>query len=281
MVGKRNLAPLAGRRRWLVAALGLLAMAAIAGPVEDPLQRLRAAGELRIALPSRDLAPYVSHPEGTGPVGLDAALAETLAWLLGVRARFLPVPGDETAVLEELAAGRAHLAMGRFEATPELARRVAVSRPYAAPARALLFNRLTVARAGISPKQLLRRVDTQVVVLRDEAGADYLKLAYPGHRLETVAGLGTAVQRLLEDRAPLLLSDEARLRHWLTVHPDVGLSLGFTALPGTAVPLAIALPWREQRLLGWINGTLEILEADGTLAALRRANFGFDSEVAP
>ena len=263
----------ASNHRFAVAlwVLGTLLMyAATVRADQDPLVQLRRGGRLILALPQEGLAPFVIDTPGAAPTGLDPALGGILARCLGVELEILPVPGGQTGVLDAVASGRAHLGMGRVSARPDLALRIALSRPYTAPRQALLFNRLLIARQRTGPAELLKRSGTHVAVVAGEGATDLLPLVHPELILEPFGDLDAAARRVAAGDIALLLNDEPQLRYWLWRHAPEGLALGVHPLPRSLDSLVIAVSWENQRLLGWLDGTLDILDADGTLEGLRQ-----------
>lgn len=264
--------------RGLLAA-GLLGVGAAAGAGED----LWPEHALRVALPDREDVPFLAvGPEGR-PEGLEPAVARTLAAALGLEPVLLPTAGGQAGVLAAVREGRAELGLARLTIDLGAARAVRLSRPYAAPARALLYNRLALARAlpGEPPERLLLESGAAVAFLRDDLGDRYLAMAYPGARAVPFADLDRAAVTIAGGDPVVLLGDRLRLQDWLARHADVGLTLGYRDLPGTRVPLVVALPWRAERLRGAVDASLGVLEGDGTLAALRARHLGAAGDAPP
>lgn len=119
-------------------------------------------------------------------------------------------------------------------------------------------------RAG----SLLERPGLRVGVLRDSGMHDYLSLAHPQALVQAFADLDGAAAALLDGQTYLLVIDRPRLRDWLTHHAGIGLAAGYEELPDAGDALVIAVPWHRRRLLDWLNGTLDILDAQGVLTSL-------------
>jgi ABC-type amino acid transport substrate-binding protein len=227
---------------------------------------------LRVAVPERAEPPFLAYGADGQPDGYDPAVARLLAAALGAQAVLVPTPDGRAGVLATVRSGRAQLGLARLSLDRKAARQVAFSRPYAAPPRAVLYPRLRLARAipGAPPERLLERPGTVVAVVREDLAGAYLAEAFPDARALVLDGLAAAAAALRTGQAQLLLSDRPRLLGWLAQHPGLALELGYRELPGTRDAVVIALGWDAQRLAGWLDTALEVLEADGTLPALRR-----------
>jgi ABC-type amino acid transport substrate-binding protein len=242
----------------------------MAAAAEDPLASLREGGRLRVGIPGEEISPYLMSGQDGGREGLDPALTRLLADILGVEAEFVAVPGGARAVRSAVAAGQVHLGLGRLSRGLGRQPFVAQSRPYAVVERALLYNRLEVARnaPGGSARSLLARPGSRIAVLHDGGAADYLRATHPGVLLQAFPSIQGAADALLHGDITLLLVDRPRLRHWLADHTEVGLELGYEELTGAGDALVITLSWRNRRLFDWLNGTLDILAQQGALSSL-------------
>ena len=255
------------------------AVASAAFASEDP-----AVGDrLRVALPDRAEPPFLLYGPDARPDGYDPAVARALAAALGAEPVLVPTPGGRAGVLAAVEAGRVQLGLARLSVDLDAARQVTLSRPYAAPRRALLYSRLGLAHAapGEPPHRLLERAGTTVAVVRDDLGGGYLSQAFPEVQPRPVDDLDAAAQALRRGEATLLLSDRPRLLRWLAAHPGVGLELGYWEIPEARDALVIALPWQAERLAGWLDSALQILEGDGSLPGLRARYLEATQGIAP
>jgi len=252
----------------LVACLVWAGTCTAAGSPSDDLTQ---GGVLRVAVPDRADPPFVLYGPDGRPDGYDPAVARTLAAALGSESVLVPVPGGRAGVLAAVEDGRAQLGLARLSVDLDAARRVTLSRPYAAPRRALLYNRLGLAHAapGEPPHRLLERSGTTVAVACDDLTGGYLSEAFPAVRPLPLDDLDAAAEAVRRGQAAAILGDRPRLLHWLAGHPGLGLELGYWELPEARDALVIAVPWQAERLAGWLDTALEILEGDGTLPSLR------------
>ena len=227
-------------------------------------------GPLVVAVPDRSEAPFVTYTPDGRAEGYDPAVAATLAAALGADLELVPTPGGRAGVLGAVAEGRARLGLARLAIDLQAARQVALSCPYAEPPRALLYNRRALARRapGQSPAVLIGPSRDVAVVSGD--GADHhLSAVAPGARTRSYADLEAAAGAVAGGDPAVLLSDRPRLRRWLAAHPTQGLAVGYWELGESRDPVVAAVPWQDAWLVGWLDTTLEILESDGTLPALR------------
>ncbi len=229
-----------------------------------------AGGPLTVAVPDRAEAPFVTYAPDGRVDGYDPAVAAALAAALGAELELVPTPGGRAGVLDAVGGGRARLGLARLAIDLDAARRVALSRPYAEPPRALLYNRRVLARrAPGRPPTVLLEPSREVAVVRGDGADHYLSAVLPGARPRPYADVDAAAGAVVGGEPAVLLSDRPRLRRWLAEHPTLGLAVGYWELGEIRDPVVAAVPWQDPWLVGWLDTTLEILESDGTLPALR------------
>ncbi|MDX2022321.1 MAG: ABC transporter substrate-binding protein/permease [Deltaproteobacteria bacterium] len=111
----------------LLIALGALAPAQLAAQ-DRSWQTVQQRGELRFGLDVQGGEPYASEDAQGRLVGFEIEIAKALGQTLGVR--MVPVQNDWSALVPALMRGDFDIILNGFEATPEHAARVRLSRPY-------------------------------------------------------------------------------------------------------------------------------------------------------
>jgi polar amino acid transport system substrate-binding protein len=126
----------------LVVVAGCAASGCAVAEPSSALDRIRARGELLWGADEQGGEPYAyeDRAHGGALVGFEVDLADALARILGVRARF--VQNDWSTLIPSLERGTFDVALNGVEVTPERAARVAFTRPY------YLFAERLVARRG-------------------------------------------------------------------------------------------------------------------------------------
>ena len=137
----------------LSALLLMRPLAAAAAPAHSgDLERLKASGQLRIALFATNYPPFFFEKNGE-LAGSEIDLARDLAASIGLQPVFLRVPGTPDDVIRTVADGRADLAVSGLVKSMPRSQTVLFSRPYMNMRLTLLVNRLSLARLANAARQ--------------------------------------------------------------------------------------------------------------------------------
>jgi ABC-type amino acid transport substrate-binding protein len=277
------------RRRTVIAALGLWPVSGLSagvaadGALAPEIARILQAGELRVAMYRGDFPPFFARAADGGLQGFDIALVAELCASLGVAPSYRRSATTWDAVVEQVVAGAADIAMGALSRTMRRGLRVAFTAPYALLRQGVLVDRLRVAQLGIEHAlpQALDRPDVTIAVRRGTSFVEFLRLALPAARPDPVGAWDDGVQAVLDGRAAGTIGNEIEAMRTFRDHPEHGLRLRFVALDQPD-PLAIAVNWRDTQLLRWLDLYLAEAEARGFLPALRRRYLpGAAAQAAP
>lgn len=263
------------RKRWQQ-ALGLallVALLAAAGYTlwqrgrrpDDPWARVQGSGVWRVGL-DPSFPPFESLDEAGQIVGYDVDLARAIAARWGVTATFRSIAFD--SLLDAVRAGEVDAAISALPVEPRRARDVAYSAPY------FEAGLMLVVRAD--EEEIRQAADLAGKRLAVEWGsAGDVEGRALGRRLANLTLLSftrpdEALQAVAEGRADAALVDG------VSAWQFAGREAGVRPLEGAVVsdPYVIVLPIRSPGLLRAVNEALAELQADGTLAALRRKWFG-------
>ncbi len=133
--------------------LAIFATAPQAWSMSGDLERLRAAGVLRVAIIDMDIPPFVFRVNSELR-GADVDLARGFAQSIGLEAVFVPSGDNYTQVIQAVAEGRADIGISELSKTMERAQSVLFSRPYLVSGLILFVNRLSEARVrSLRPRE--------------------------------------------------------------------------------------------------------------------------------
>jgi chorismate mutase-like protein len=214
-----------------LALAGCATSGAARGASEPGWEVVRARGVLRIGTPG-DYAPYAvrdaaalagASASAAVPLemGADIALARRLALALGLRAEFVPTSWRD--LVADARAGKFDIAVGGISVTPERARQVQFSRPYATD-----FKQ-PVARCGEQSRfDSLRKINApgvRVVVNPGGTNERFAREHFMLAQLAVHADNRTVFDEILAGRADVMVTDsvEARMQQHLR--------LGLCAVP--------------------------------------------------
>ncbi len=244
------------RRKSLIAAAALAMLPFLAHA--DKLADIQSKKVLRVAV-TIDAAPW-GFTDGAGKAtGLDVELAEQLAQALGTKLELQQVTGANR--IPYLLSNKVDVLVAALGSSPERAKQVAFSKPYAAtvlgvyagPAvpkatdiQQLAGVNIAVAK-GATPDLSLTEMLPQGKILRLEDTASALS-AFLAGQAQAFAENNFIAQKAAEENPARNIQLKAQIR---------------------VSPAYIAVAPRETALLGEINKFLDAKQADGSLAKLR------------
>ncbi|MGO3795772.1 MAG: transporter substrate-binding domain-containing protein [Pauljensenia sp.] len=231
----------------------------------DALADLRASGVLRVGTEGT-YSPFTYHDTSSGDLtGYDVEVVTAVAGKLGVTPEFSEVKWD--AIFAGLEAGRYDIIANEVTVNDERTAKYDLSEPYSVSI----------------PVAVVRSEDSSVTSLEDVTGktsaqsatSNWAELATDsGATVVPVDGFTEAVSALKDGRVDLTFNDNLAVLGYLAQTSDSSVKVAFE-LPDQAVSQAFALR-KDSGLLDAINGALDELRADGTLASLGEKYFGTD-----
>jgi polar amino acid transport system substrate-binding protein len=242
------------------ALLGLPAVAAMAGGLEDARRRGRLLAGVKT-----DFPPFGYRDAGGAIQGFDADLARYLGHAL-----FEEAPGVE--LVPVTSGGRIPFLYSDFidvivatmTITEERQRVLEFSTPY------FMAGSLLLTRAE-SPVQGVPDLGGQsVAVVEGSVQQKDLPLIAPDAVLLSFKSLDAALEALRDGRVEALCQDDLVILREAQQSDDVRPA-GKIFLPR---PYAMAVRKGDHRFLDWLNAQLEKMKADGTLEELRRRHLG-------
>ena len=253
----------------LIALLSTLLLATCAQP-PPLLQRILAEGELRVVTRNSPDAYYLgSH----GPEGPAYDLASQFAESLGVPLRLYTVKTREAAI-EEVAAGRAHLAAAGLSTGIELPRGTQFGPGYQRVREHLVYRRRTARPASI-----------------DQAARGQIEVAAASAHLRTLEELrlrspdlvwiereNTDTEEILADvsqgRVQFTLASSTEFALNRSVHPELAIALDLS--PERALTWVVSTTGQDTSLLDRVNAYFVLARHQGVIAALLDRYYGKD-----
>lgn len=231
----------------------------------DALADLKASGVLRVGTEGT-YSPFTYHDTSSGDLtGYDVEVVTAVAGKLGVKPEFSEVKWD--AIFAGLEAERYDIIANEVTVNDERTAKYDLSEPYSVSI----------------PVAVVRTDDSSVTSLEDVTGktsaqsatSNWAELATDsGATVVPVDGFTEAVSALKDGRVDLTFNDNLAVLGYLAQTSDSSVKVAFE-LPDQAVSQAFALR-KDSGLLDAINGALDELRADGTLASLGEKYFGTD-----
>jgi polar amino acid transport system substrate-binding protein len=252
--------------RRLLASLAL-ALVSFTAAHADTLDDMKKAGKVRIAI---DLAipPFGMNDDRMQPAGSDVDTARLLAQDLGVELEIVTTTGPTRIPM--LLTGKADLVVSTLSITPDRAKVIDFSMPYADhPSVVAALKSLQISRyADLAGKKVavVRGTTQDTDLTRQAKGA--LLVRYEDDATMALAVASGQVDILATARS--LLPAISRKNPARTVEPKITMETFY---------LAVGLRKNEPKLKEWVNGWVKANLQNGKLGAIYKKYHGVD--IAP
>jgi len=256
----------------LAATLGLSALAltacsggsTAANPDAGADLGLVSGGTLTVATEGT-YRPFSYH-EGAGELtGFDVEIAKAVADKLGLQVKFQETQWD--AILAGLDAGRFDVIANQVSINPERQQKYTFSSPY------------TVSRGVIvttdSDSAISSFADLSGKTTAQSLTSNWYELATSsGAQVEAVEGWAQAVALLKQGRVDATVNDQLTYLDYEKTNSPTGLKIAATTEDSSQS--AFAFKKGQDKLADAVDGALDELRADGTLASISDKYFGAD-----
>jgi cyclohexadienyl dehydratase len=253
------------RRSLLLAfAIGLVALPAAAqSPPPDRLQKILAAGVLRVGT-TMDTPVFSMRDPASGQLqGFDMDALETLGPALGVKIEYVRMTFG--SMLRDLAADKFDVAMSGMGRTLDRARNATFSKPY------MRYGKLMLIRSADKERfKSLADLDRPGAKIAYNKGGLNDRFANTMFKQATPAGFDSnelATADLLAGKVDAQVSDSTAAIYMARQNP----ALAAMSPDNVFNPVYVAMLLRrdDQTLLNYINIWIDQIELDGTLTKIR------------
>lgn len=248
----------------LCAALALLQGCAQLGttPSNSPvIDRILSRGELVVGT-AASMPPLNMTTRSGEIIGLEPDLADYLAFSMGVKLRTEKLQFSE--LLDALKTEKVDMVLSGMTITPERNLGVAFAGPYFVSGKCVLTK--IEALASMESAADINRANLTITALEGSTSQAFVENTIPTARLVTAPDYDTAVGRVLDGEADVMVSDYPICLVTHARNPDSGLVSVITRL--TFEPIGIALPAGDPLLLNFVDNILQGLSITGWLTAL-------------
>ncbi|BBK44671.1 amino acid ABC transporter [Allostella vacuolata] len=246
-------------------AIAALALLAVAPAVHaDVLDDLRKAKKIRIAI-DFGVPPYGMTDDKMQPAGSDVDTARALAKDWGVELEIVPTTGASR--IPSLQTGKADLVISTLSVTPERAKVIDFSVPYAT---------LRTVVAGTKAENVKSLADLNgktVGTTRGTTHDTYLQQNAKGAKIVRYEDDATAAQAFVSGQVDLFSTAELLLAPISAKNPARNLEMKFVL---QAFNLAVGVKKGETKLLEEVNAWIRANLKNGTLNAIYKKHHGND-----
>nr|WP_040747776.1 transporter substrate-binding domain-containing protein [Nocardia transvalensis] len=209
-------------------------------------------------------APFsFQGPDGT-LTGYDVEVMQAVAGKLGKKVEFVQTPWD--SIFAGLESKRFDLVANQVTVNPEREQKYALSQPYTTS------DGVIVTRSGGGAATL---ADLNGKVCAQSSTSNWSKVAAgAGCKVEAVEGFVQAIQLLKNGRVDATVNDTLAVGEYTKKTGDSGVAV--SGRTGETSHQAFAARKDSGQLITDVNGALDALRADGTLAKISDKYFGTD-----
>jgi His/Glu/Gln/Arg/opine family amino acid ABC transporter permease subunit len=232
----------------------------------DPI---KSAGVLRVGTEGT-YAPFSYHDPKTGDLtGYDVDVAKAVGEKLGVKVEFVETPWD--SIFAGLEAQRFDVVANEVTINPERQAKYDLSQPYS------VGEGVIVTRAGDS--SITSLADIKGKTAGESATSNWSEVARrAGARVESVEGFAQAITLLNQGRVDVVINDSIAVYAYLAQTGDKSVKIAGTVGEKSEQGFAAR---KDSGYLPELNGALNDLRADGTLAKISQRYLKTDATGAP
>jgi len=243
-------------RTFFACLLSFLAAAQLlAGPGDDDLRDLIERRRVVVAMLSCDLPPFVSTAQGGRVAGFDVRLAEGVASELGVELKIERCAKTFNEVVDAVASGKADIGISELSLTLNRSKRVLFTDPYLVLKKALLVNRLELAKskAGRDVADYIRSYSGALGVIEGSSYVDFARKMFPKASLKSCPSWEAALKAVDSGELPCAFYDDLEIKRGMKSIPDATLRLQCVVFKDSEDPIAMAVSPDRPHLLHWLN----------------------------
>jgi polar amino acid transport system substrate-binding protein len=252
-------------RRILLAGSLAAAVLAVAPASAQTVDAIKAKGKLTIGM-LVDFPPFGITDTAGKPDGYDADVAKLMAKEMGVPVDIVPVTGPNR--IPYLQTGKVDLLVASLGITPERAKQVQFSDPYAAIQIGVMAPAATAVKtpAELAGKRVaITRASTQDVAVTKVAPSTATLMRFDDD--------ASAVQALLSGQVDAIGISNVVGQQIRAMAPAANYEMKFVL---SRQVQGIAMRQGQDDLLKWVNGFVAKIKADGSLNAIHKKWLGSD-----
>ncbi len=240
----------------LTATLGLCAAFCVCA---DGIHDISAKGKLTVCMMERDLPPFLMSGADGKLAGYDVEIARGIAAELGVQLAIERKAKTFNELVDAVESGKADIAISKLSRTLARARKVIFTEPYLTLHKALLVNRLELAkRRGDTPvPEYVQALRGSVGVLSGSSYQEFAASMFPKAQVKPFADWADIVREV--DSGALLCGfrDDLEIKRSMRSLPSASLRLMSVIFRDAEDPIAIAVDAKNIQLRLWIDEYLD------------------------
>jgi polar amino acid transport system substrate-binding protein len=258
-------------------AVVLIAAGSHGAYAQSAIDRILEKKVLTVAIFAEDVAPFFYEKDNV-LTGIDPELSRDIGRKLGVEVVFNRAADTFDGIVDEVAEGRADIAVSLMSDTLDRALRVSFSNSYVSVRQYLLINRLELGKLIAADRNdaaipsLLNRSSSRIGVISGTSYVGFLREDFPNAKMVEFDGWDDMLAAVKAGELVALMYDEIEIGNWRAADPAGSLELRPFHLKGHPDTIAIAVRKDEQDLKAWIDLYLKKADENGFLPGLLKTH---------
>ncbi|HEU5138567.1 MAG TPA: ABC transporter substrate-binding protein [Bacillales bacterium] len=227
----------------------------------EALKDIHERGILRVSMFKGERFPYFYENDQGKLSGSDVDIARDIAAHLDVKAQFVRKGDSFDEVVDIVAKGEADVAISKLSITLPRAQKVLFTDPYLELHKALLINRLLLAKKSLEDSDLLEQLEAMDFKIAVKAGTSYVgyaKSLFPKADIIQYNENQNIMDAAYNDKVLAAFYDEFAVEQYLKNHPGKSLRLKMETMDHNIDYLAFAVNNENPHLLSWLNSYLRL-----------------------
>lgn len=222
----------------------------------EEMQQIHQNGELIISLYSQDRYPFFYVDSDGNLAGSDIEIAKSIATSFGVKAVFDRSAQTFDEVVDNVASGKADLAISKLSQTLPRGKKVIFTEPYINLHQALLINRLELARFNTTieqPYEWIKNSSEKIGVIEGTSYINFAQDTFRDAQLIEYDNKDALINATIHGHVLAAFYDEFEVRQYIQNNPAKSIDLQIEIIEDRVDSIAIAVAPHHQHLLAWLN----------------------------
>jgi len=132
--------------------------------------------------------------------------------------------------------------------------------------RALIINRLALAKVRKDNRKIVEVLNQKTVRIGVVAGCSYMDFVredFPQAEIVPIDSWDVLAEGVIKGKVLAAYYDDVQIKMWLRAHPEQALYAQSEVLIEAKDPLALAVHWKSNQWISWLNLYLEKIKLDG------------------
>jgi len=224
------------------------------------IRKIRKRGKLIVAMHGKDQPPFFMHDKKGTLIGIDVELAQAIASEFGVNVEFNREAKSFDEVVDIVAEGKADIGISKLSLTLDRAKKVRYTRPYLNFSKAVLLNRLHLAKKGAtrSLNDIFSSKEVVIGAISDSSYEAFAKRLFPDAGIFTAPSWsGNIIPEVAEGKILAAFRDEFEVRRVMLSYPNSALKFLAVFLKDEGDPIMMVVPYDSIHMHTWLNLFLE------------------------